>query len=129
MDPIELLQQFGTDVLRAVLTTYAVAGRDGRINKQLIIERCQNYRNFANKLWNASRFVFESQTIGDRRQIAENGKQKTEDDLKMQTEVKRVVEVVTKHLEDFNFHLALEEIYGSFGTSFVIGISRPLNRA
>jgi valyl-tRNA synthetase len=118
VDPIELLQQFGTDVLRAVLTTYAVAGRDGRINKQLIIERCQNYRNFANKLWNASRFVFESQTTEDRRQIAEDGKQKTEDDLKMQTEVKRVVEVVTKHLEDFNFHLALEEIYGSFWHQF-----------
>jgi len=62
--------------------------------------------------------VFESQTTEDRRQIAEDGKQKTEDDLKMQTEVKRVVEVVTKHLEDFNFHLALEEIYGSFWHQF-----------
>jgi len=114
IDPIELLDQFGTDVLRAVLTTYAAAGRDGRINKQLVIERCQNYRNFANKVWNASRFVYGSQRSENGSEIKEDRIQKTEDDIKMQGEVKRVTTEVTKHLESFNFHLALDEVYSSF---------------
>ncbi len=111
IDPVELLNQFGTDVLRAVLTTYAAAGRDGRINKQLIVERCQNYRNFANKVWNASRFVFTNQITNNKKQITGA---LDEDGKKMQEEVRRVTREVTKHLESFNFHLALDEVYNSF---------------
>lgn len=110
IDPIELLNTFGTDVVRAVLTTYAVAGRDGRVNKQLMIERCTNYRNFTNKLWNAARFVSQIETADSGQQTA-NG---SEDDDKMKAEIDLLVKVVTDHYENFNFHLVLEEIYNSF---------------
>ncbi|MCX6783926.1 MAG: valine--tRNA ligase [candidate division WWE3 bacterium] len=110
IDPIDLLNTFGTDVVRAVLTTYAVAGRDGRVNKQLMIERCTNYRNFTNKLWNAARSVSQVEITENKQQTTiESG-----DDVKMKAEIDRLVKVVTEHYENFNFHLVLEEIYNSF---------------
>ena len=121
IEATEMIEQFGTDVLRAVLTTYAVAGRDGRLNKQLVIERCQNYRNFANKVWNASKFVYNTVVEPPHGAALPGSKLtpfETSDDIKMQTEVKRVVEAVTKHLENFDFHLALDEIYNSFWHQF-----------
>src|SRR6185503_699351 len=54
VDPLEVMERFGTDAFRFTLATISVPGvRDVRISD----ERVESYRNFANKLWNASRFV------------------------------------------------------------------------
>ena len=52
IDPLLLMEQFGTDALRFTLTALAVQGRDVRISES----RVEGYRNFATKLWNAARF-------------------------------------------------------------------------
>lgn len=52
MDPLDLIDKYGTDALRFTLTAMAAQGRDIR----LADERLQGYRNFATKLWNASRY-------------------------------------------------------------------------
>ena len=52
IDPLVLMEQFGTDALRFTLTALAVQGRDVRISES----RVEGYRNFATKLWNAARF-------------------------------------------------------------------------
>jgi len=59
VDPIEVLQRYGTDALRFVLATGGAPGNDMRISD----ERLEGGRNFANKLWNAARFVISS--LGD----------------------------------------------------------------
>jgi valyl-tRNA synthetase len=53
IDPLELMQHYGTDAFRFSLAAFAAMGRDIRLSE----ERISGYRNFANKVWNACRFT------------------------------------------------------------------------
>jgi valyl-tRNA synthetase len=53
IDPLELLDRYGTDALRFTLVALSAMGRDIKLSE----ERVEGYRNFANKIWNAARFV------------------------------------------------------------------------
>lgn len=53
MDPLHVMDQFGTDALRFTLASMASPGRDIKLAE----ERIEGYRNFANKIWNAARFA------------------------------------------------------------------------
>jgi valyl-tRNA synthetase len=52
IDPLEMIEKYGTDSLRFTLTAFAAMGRDIRLSD----ERIEGYRHFMNKIWNASRF-------------------------------------------------------------------------
>ncbi len=53
IDPLVMADQYGTGAFRFTLTAFAAQGRDIKMSA----ERIEGYRNFANKIWNASRFV------------------------------------------------------------------------
>ena len=53
IDPIVMIDQYGTDAFRFTLAAFAAQGRDIKMST----ERIEGYRNFANKIWNASRFA------------------------------------------------------------------------
>ncbi|PLX95336.1 MAG: valine--tRNA ligase [Desulfuromonas sp.] len=53
IDPLTVIDEFGTDAFRFTLTAFAAQGRDVKLST----ERIGGYRNFCNKLWNASRFA------------------------------------------------------------------------
>lgn len=52
IDPLDIIEKYGTDALRFCLTAMAAQGRDVRLSE----ERIEGYRNFATKLWNATRY-------------------------------------------------------------------------
>lgn len=54
IDPLTIIEKFGTDSLRFTLTAFAAQGRDIKLSEK----RIEGYRNFINKLWNAARFSF-----------------------------------------------------------------------
>ncbi len=54
IDPVEMMEKYGTDALRFTLAILAAQGRDIRLSEKKI----ESYRNFVNKIWNAARFVF-----------------------------------------------------------------------
>ncbi len=53
IDPIVMMDRYGTDALRFTLTAFAVQGRDVKLSE----ERIEGYRHFVNKIWNATRLV------------------------------------------------------------------------
>ena len=53
IDPLVMIEKYGTDALRFTLTAFAAMGRDIRLSE----DRIEGYRHFVNKLWNASRFA------------------------------------------------------------------------
>jgi len=70
IDPLTVMDQYGTDAFRFTLAALCVQGRDIRLAE----ERIKGYRNFANKIWNASRFVLmHASTSGPGRRPVEPG--------------------------------------------------------
>ncbi len=59
IDPLLMIEKFGTDAFRFTLTAFAAQGRDVSLSEQ----RIEGYRNFCNKIWNATRFVL--MNVGD----------------------------------------------------------------
>lgn len=53
IDPLDVVDQYGADALRMTLTSMAAQGRDIKLS----VQRVENYRNFATKIWNAARFA------------------------------------------------------------------------
>ena len=54
IDPLVIIDEYGADAFRFTLAAFAAQGRDVKLAE----ERIAGYRNFANKIWNASRFAF-----------------------------------------------------------------------
>ena len=54
LDPLEIIERFGTDATRFTLAAMAAPGTDIAFNES----RTEGYRAFANKIWNAARFMF-----------------------------------------------------------------------
>ncbi len=110
IDPVEMVNQWGTDAVRMSLYSYSAPGRDPKANKQTMDERCKSYRNFATKLKNIGRFILELKPE-DANQWNKDWQPTTPEDKQMVEELNKTIKAVTKNIESFDLHLAVETLY------------------
>ena len=105
IDPLEMAEKYGADALRFNLITGNSPGNDTRF----YTEKCEAMRNFANKIWNASRFVMMNLTIG-RYELPAADKLEREDKWVL-SKLNRLVKEVTENLDSFEIGVASAKVY------------------
>lgn len=105
IDPLEIIDQYGADALRLTLITGNAPGNDMRF----YYEKVEASRNFANKVWNASRFIMmnmDGKTIP-----ADADKMLQPVDKWILSKLNRVVKEVTDNMENFELGIAVQKVY------------------
>ena len=103
IDPLEMADKFGADALRFNLITGNSPGNDMRF----FVEKCEAMRNFANKIWNASRYVMMNLTI-ERVELPE--KLELEDKWVL-SKLNTLIREVTDNMEAYELGVASAKIY------------------
>ena len=95
------------------LYTYSIPGRDGRVSREILDERGKNFRNFATKLQNISKFVLDlaPEPVHFAGVSTTHLSPKHKDDKWIFDELNQTIKNVTHHLKKIELHLATEEIY------------------
>ncbi|NFA59378.1 valine--tRNA ligase [Clostridium sporogenes] len=106
VDPIEVIDEYGADALRFTLVTGNAPGNDIRYYP----ERVESARNFANKIWNASRFVLMN-LDKDLMDKYKDNKNYTIADKWILSRLNTVVKEVTENIEKFELGIASQKIY------------------
>jgi len=126
VDPLDVIQRFGTDATRFTLAAMAAPGTDIAFNES----RTEGYRNFANKIWNAARFMFMNidriepglrPATGSetRSHIGVAGVEAIAlEDRWILSRFNRVTKGVNEALETYRFHEAANQIYDFFWGEF-----------
>lgn len=105
IDPLEIVEKYGADALRFCMAAMAAQGRDVKLSE----ERIEGYRNFATKLWNATRYC---EMNGCNPNFEFTPDQATETVNKwIIGELLNTKKGIEQHLEDYRFNDAANEIY------------------
>ncbi len=127
MDPIEIIEQYGTDAVRFTLASMAAPGTDIAFSES----RTESYRDFANKIWNAARFLFmnvdkaqqsglwslaefKSSPTDFGAQGVIGFKAETLEDRWILSRFNRVAQEIHEALESYRFHEAAHVVYHFF---------------
>ena len=105
IDPLEIIDQYGADALRMTLVTGNAPGNDMRFYN----ERVEASRNFANKVWNASRFIM--MNLDGKELTAPTDFKKNPADRWILSRCNHVVKEVTENMDKFELGIALSKIY------------------
>ena len=105
IDPLEVIDSFGADALRLTLVTGNAPGNDMRYSE----EKITSSRNFANKLWNAARFIH--MNIDDYDVKNELPSELTTEDKWIISTLNDTIKVVTDNLDNFELGVAVQNIY------------------
>jgi valyl-tRNA synthetase len=110
INPLDLIEKFGTDALRMGL----VVGNTPGTSLPLDENKIRGYRNFANKIWNASRFVLQNtENFNSSKKITLTAK-----DKKILKDFEKVAKNITKDMDNYKFYFAAEKIYHYFWHTF-----------
>ena len=108
IDPLEIIDKYGADALRFALATGNAPGNDMRFSD----EKIEAARNFANKLWNASRFVLMNLTESDEQLLADYDEAELcLEDKWVLSRLNKLTRSVTNNIDNYELGIALSEIY------------------
>jgi valyl-tRNA synthetase len=100
MDPLDIAAKYGADAARMALIVGNTPGTDTRISE----DKIKGYKNFANKLWNITRYILTESEGCTEAPL-------TEGDLAVRAEFDALTADVTKDIEEFRIYLAAEKLY------------------
>jgi len=105
IDPLEVIDKFGTDAFRFTLAALAAQGRDIKLSEA----RIEGYRHFVNKIWNAGRLILTSlQDMGD---FSLDGKNFSTIDKWINIRLSEVTQAVSNAIEEYRFNDAAQLVY------------------
>ena len=110
IDPLDMIKKYGADAVRLSLLIGTGPGNDSKLSE----DKIRGYKNFANKIWNATRFVLENTTavsLGQRPPLSE----KNAADLEA---FKTFSADITADIEHYRLYLAAEKLYHYFWHTF-----------
>lgn len=110
IDPLEIIDQYGADALRFTLVTGNSPGNDMRFST----EKVESSRNFANKIWNASRFIQMNLTIDK----AELPAELALEDKWILSKYNDLVKAVTENIDKYELGLAVQKLYDFIWDNF-----------
>jgi valyl-tRNA synthetase len=108
ISPLEISEKYGTDALRMGLIVNNAPGVDMNLDPKKV----EAYKKFANKIWNATRFVLEKTAD------CENDSPLNDEDQAVYESWRDVKQDITKDLENYRLHLASQKIYDYFWKIF-----------
>lgn len=112
IDPLEVIDQYGADALRFMLATGNSPGNDMRF----MPDKVEASRNFANKIWNAARFIL--MNIGDNDVPLTLPETLTTEDKWILSKYNALVQAVTENLEKFELGIAVQKLYDFIWDNF-----------
>ncbi len=98
IDPVEVVEKYGADALRMSLISGTGQGNDSNYDENKV----KGYKNFANKIWNITRFILEN---------TKGHKTETTVSNALTEEFAKIIEDITSDMDNYRFHLAAEKIY------------------
>ncbi|MDD3367922.1 MAG: valine--tRNA ligase [Lachnospiraceae bacterium] len=112
IDPLEIIDQYGADALRLTLITGNAPGNDMRF----YIERVEASRNFANKVWNASRFIMMNEESAGTENLEEVSFETISKDLEpvdkwIISKCNSLVKEATENMDHFELGIAVQKVY------------------
>ena len=122
IDPLDVVAKYGADAVRMSLIIGTGPGNDSKMSE----DKIKAYKNYANKLWNITRFVMSS-TEGV--SYNPNFHDYTEADKQLIKERDEVMQVITKEMEEYKFYLVGDKIYQYTWARFadvIIEESKPI---
>ncbi len=106
IDPLEMIEKYGCDALRMNMVTSNSPGNDMRF----YVERCEAMRNFANKLWNASRYVMMNLSEDAKNELPAMDKLEIADKWVL-SKLNTLIAEVTENLEKYELGIAVQKVY------------------
>ena len=110
IDPLDMIAKYGADATRLSLIIGAAPGSDVKLSE----DKVRGYKYFANKVWNAARFVTMSIQDAD----LTKKPQLTPEDQKAIADLDTLAQEVTKDIENYRLYLAAEKLYHYFWHNF-----------
>ncbi len=113
-DPLDLIEKFGTDALRFALVFGTAPGTDSILSE----DKIKGMKHFANKIWNAARFVTMNLDAGTNIDEITTPDSLTSDDKLILDALKDVAAEATRLLDEYKFYLAADQLYHYFWHTF-----------